>query len=108
MIIYNWSVLSLEVVPQLNNLSNVVNKINYRVTGLEDSYLGELNSHVKINLNENNSFIPFDNLTNEQVVNWLHETLGSAGVSAHENAIRLQIENQKNPPSVVKAPPWVI
>ncbi len=50
-------------------------------------------------------FIPYDQLTEAQVIGWVKDVMGAEQVSAHEAAVQAQIEAQKNPSSA-SGVPW--
>ena len=52
------------------------------------------------------SFISYDNLTEEIVIGWVKEHMGEEQVSAHETSLQNQIDTQKNPPTA-SGMPWV-
>lgn len=50
-------------------------------------------------------FIPYDDLTEAEVIGWVQTALGEEGVAATEAAVAAQIEAQKNPP-ISTGLPW--
>lgn len=50
-------------------------------------------------------FVPYDNLTEAQVVQWVKEEMGSNQVAAYEAAVQAQIDKQVNP-STASGLPW--
>ena len=50
-------------------------------------------------------FVPYDSLTEAQVVGWVKEEMGADTVAAHEAAVQAQIEAQKHP-VIVAGVPW--
>jgi hypothetical protein len=50
------------------------------------------------------TFIPFEDLTKEIVVEWVKETLGEEQLHTIEDSLIEQIESQKNPPIFVGLP----
>lgn len=51
------------------------------------------------------NFIPYDDLTEAEVIAWVQTALGEEGVAATEAAVAAQIEAQKNPP-ISTGLPW--
>lgn len=51
------------------------------------------------------SYIPYDELTEGIVLTWVHDTLGKESVTAYEESLTANIQNQKNPP-VSSGLPW--
>lgn len=54
---------------------------------------------------ESEDYIPFEELTQEIVVEWVKETLGEEQLESMEASLVQQIESQKNPP-IVYGLPW--
>jgi len=50
-------------------------------------------------------FIPYDQLTEAQVIQWVKDEMGADTVAAHEAAVDAQINAQKNPTSA-SGVPW--
>jgi len=50
-------------------------------------------------------FIPYDNLTEADVIGWVQAEMGSEQVAAHEANVAAQIEAQKNP-TQASGVPW--
>ena len=70
----------------------------------ETTYTGSSYGSVGITLNEENEIIPFEDLTEAEVIAWVKETLGAEQVEATENAIATQIELAKSPTSATGTP----
>jgi len=51
-------------------------------------------------------YIPYENLTEADVVGWLNDRWGTEGLAAKQAALDADIANQANPP-VVSGLPWV-
>lgn len=49
-------------------------------------------------------FIPYDSLTEAQVVQWVKDEMGAEQVAAHEASVASQIEAQKNPTTAAGVP----
>jgi hypothetical protein len=57
---------------------------------------------------EKEGFIPYSELTEEQIVEWVKESLGSKGVESIEKSLASQVDRKINPPvvPVIKPLPW--
>lgn len=51
------------------------------------------------------AFVPYDNLTEADVIGWVHAEMGAEQVAAHEANVAAQIEAQKNP-TQASGMPW--
>ena len=50
------------------------------------------------------SFVPYDQLTEAQVLQWVFDAMGADTVAAHEANVAAQIEAQKNPTTAAGVP----
>lgn len=49
-------------------------------------------------------FVPYQNLTEAQVIQWVKDEMGADTVAAHEAAVQAQIDAQKNPTRAAGVP----
>jgi len=63
------------------------------------------NVYGSLSLTRGDTFIAFDSLTEEIVVDWVKNTLGTEQVTDYENSLIDQIESQKNPVTLT-GKPW--
>ena len=78
----------------------------WRMMAVDDKYNASAHGRVEFQpdpLNEN--FIPFENLTEEIVVQWIKNKLGAEHINDIEKNLTKQIEDQKAP-KVVSGLPW--
>ena len=50
------------------------------------------------------TFVPYDNLTEAQVIQWVKDEMGGNQVAAYEAAVQGQIDAQKNPTTAAGVP----
>jgi len=100
MITYNWDCKTVDVHPQEEGQTNVVYNVHWIVTGVDEKYSATNIGTQVVPLSEGSVFIPFEDLTNEIVVEWTKEAMGEDQVNQIETSIASQIEDQKNPVSV--------
>ena len=108
-ITYTWICNTVDVYPTQGDYTNLVHNVYYIV-------LGELTNDTEITstkvgkqtLDTTNvtNFIPFDELTNEQIVTWTKSAMGEELVLAIETDIANQIELLRNPVSVTMTIPY--
>jgi hypothetical protein len=93
-----WQIKNLE--RELED--NFVFAVYYAVTAID----GPLSSSTfgTINLERGEQLVPFLDLTEEIVLSWTKEKLGSEKVNNIEAALQLQIEEQKNPTKAFGTP----
>ena len=81
--------------------------VHWRVTAVSDQVDPEGNAYQAsaigtqvLNTEDITDFIPFDQLTNDQVVQWVKGTMGEENVNNLENSLQSQIDNLITPTSV--------
>ena len=100
MITYDWNCKTVDVHPQEEGETNVVYNVHWIVTGAEEDYsVNNIGTQV-VTVDPETPFIPFEDLTNEIVVEWTKAAMGEDQVTEIETSIASQIEDQKNPVSV--------
>lgn len=107
MITYNWNCKTVDVYPTQGDLEQVVYNVHFRVTGTSDELndQGDPYSFTQIGTQvlstegiEN--FIPFSELTNEQVTGWVKEAMGEKKVASIESSLESMINLAINPVSI--------
>jgi hypothetical protein len=108
---YVWKLLSLKK-TNVENFQDVIINAQWKVSGTdEENYSGTFYGASPLNVSQldPNSFINFDNLTEEIVLGWIEPQVNGAYWDHVVNTIQEQIKLAKNP--VVEVPdgnfPWV-
>lgn len=102
MINYTWNCKTVDVYPVNEGNNNVVYNVHYRVVG-EDSETAVLADFIGtqiLDVSDITDFTPFEDLTNDQVTNWVKAAMGTEQVTQIENNIASQIAEKENPTSV--------
>jgi len=104
---YNWNCRTVDCYPEQNNEADVVYNVHWIVTGTSDQTDPQGMPWVATNIgtqvldtSQITTFIPFDQLTNDEVVAWTKGAMGDEGVAAVEKSIQDQIDNLIAPKSV--------
>lgn len=101
----NWKIKSIAVKESENGLSNVVVLAEWSCSKTDGEHFGSIAETGQLSPPDPSSFTPYENLTQEQILNWLW----SSGVdkSAVEASVQRQIDESKNK-NVLKtmANPW--
>ena len=95
---YNWQVVQMD---RLTSDGFVVT-VHYNVSATDGDYSASTYGTVGYTEQPDESYTPYDELTQEQVVGWVQESLGKDTVEA---SLAGQIEAQKNPVQV-SGLPW--
>jgi len=97
---YDWNCKTVDVYPQAGGETNVVYNVHWIVTGTEEDYTANSIGSQVVALDPEAQFIPFEDLTNEIIVEWTKDAMGEEEVQAIENSIANQIIELANPTSV--------
>ncbi len=107
MITYDWNCKTVDVHPQAEGETNVVYNVHWIVTGTSDQLDLQGNAYSAtsigtqtVTVNPETPFIPFEDLTNEIVVEWTKEAIGEEQVQAIEDSLKAQIAELENPTSL--------
>ena len=105
---FTWAVTALYT-ETVNGEEDYVVIANYTVIGTDDTYSAELSNIARFSTASVTPFIPYPELTEDVVIDWIQQELGPDGVSNLEACIQGQINSQINPPTVpVNTPlPWI-
>ncbi len=86
---YNWNVVNMD---RLTSDGFVVT-VHYTVSAVDGEYTASTYGTVSYT-QESENFTPFEDLTKDQVIGWVKDSLGEQTV---EESLAAQIEAQKNP-----------
>ena len=100
MIAYDWNCKTVDVHPQEEGETDVVYNVHWIVTGVDGDYSATNIGTQVVPLNEGGTFIPFEDLTNDVVVEWTRQAMGEEQVTQIEAGIASEIEGKINPTSV--------
>lgn len=97
-----WRVVQLErTLPD-----DVVTTVHWTVSKTEDNV--SASSYGSLGLPskdpEDPSFVEFDELTEQEVIAWVHEVMGEEQLEAIESALSAQIDAQNHPKSATGVP----
>jgi hypothetical protein len=94
---YTWTISNLYTQTIEGNADYVV-IANYNTTGVDGEYTASLSNTAQFSTEDVTTFIPYEDLTEEIVINWVKESLGENGIISVEACLQGQIDSQINPP----------
>ena len=112
MITYDWNCKTVDAYPQDGEYVDLVYNVHWRVTGVSDelrpdeltpddiAYSATNIGTQSLNTSDVTVFIPFEDLTNEIVVEWTKGAMGEEQVASIEASIESQINSLITPTSV--------
>lgn len=105
---YSWKITGLEYFPQKDGFEKVVNKIYWILIGNEDNYGSSVSAieTLQIDSLDSNKYTLYENLTEQQVLDWLIASLGPDKIQYYQNEVANRINFAKLPTTVLSDPPW--
>ena len=107
MITYNWNCRTVDAYVEQNNETDVVYNIHWIVSGISDTLNPQGNAYLATNIGTQvigtsgiTDFVPFDQVTNEEVVAWTQSAMGEEQVASIEAGIASQIEKLIKPTTI--------
>ena len=104
---YDWNCKTVDCYPEQNNEADVVYNVHWIVTGTSDqlnpegiAYSATSIGTQSLDTSQITEFIPFDQLTNDEVVAWTKGAMGDEQVASIEASIQSQIDSLITPTSV--------
>jgi hypothetical protein len=106
---FNWDCRTVDVYPTSGDNTDVVYNVHWRLQGVSDQldandnpYSATVIGTQTLSTEEIVDFVPFEDLTHEQIVTWTQEAIGPEQVTQMEDNVNNQIDNLITPSSVTK------
>ena len=95
-ITYTWTITNMSVLqtPQ----PDFVVSAAWLCSGVDGTYLAAISGTQSFPDQQGENFVPYADLTETQVLDWVWEKMGADGKSNMEACVAGQIESEKNPP----------
>jgi hypothetical protein len=120
---YEWNFPTLDVVYHEESMTDVVQTVHWTYTATEEPFTASMYGTVSVPeptpettasmygtvsvpAPTPETFVPYDELTKEQVTGWVETALGPEQIATMQETLAGQIEAQKNPTSGPLPPPW--
>jgi DNA polymerase III delta subunit len=106
---YTWSIPKNGLkVQTVDGQENTVTHVNFTLTATDGTNTVDLQNSVKVPLDTAAEFVPFANLTEAKVIEWVKAQLDDKKVEMFENMLNLKLERKANPPvrPVAVEAPW--
>jgi hypothetical protein len=101
-----WNVVQMDAYPEKDGETDVVFTVHWRCDGTDGTYYGGVYGSQGVSIDPEAPFVPYAELTQDQVIGWVQAAMGEEQVAALKANIDGQIENQINPPVVTPPLPW--
>jgi hypothetical protein len=97
---FNWNVVNMDRLTA----DGFVVTVHYNISAVDGDYTASTYGTVGFTEQPGETYVPYEDLTQEQVVGWVQESLGKDTVEA---SLAGQIEAQKNPVQE-SGVPWAV
>ena len=102
-----WTITNLDCKPNVDGLVDYVVTAHWDCTATDGTYSGRVYNTTSFVVDSDKpDYIPYADLTEAQVIEWVQASLGAETVAATEANVLQQIENQINPPIISPKLPW--
>ena len=105
-IINTWVIDQMTCYPEIDGQADVMFIVYWRVNATDGVYNATKNGSVGVVSVAGSQFTPYNQLTQDQVIGWVQDGMGSEVISNIYAALAIDIENQANPPVVNPPLPW--
>lgn len=102
-----WAVQQMDAYPEYEGNADVVFTVHWTLNGTDGEHVGSVYGSAGLTLDPEATYVPYADLTKEQVVGWVHAALGEEVVTGYEANVAQQIADQIDPPVVTPQLPWV-
>lgn len=107
-IMYSWNFHPLEVVYNENSMTNVVNIVHWQYIAKHvpsDTTIQNIGT-VGLESPTPESFIPFENLTKEEITAWVEAKLGEEAISNMQTNLSSSLNSKVFPTRGTVSAPW--
>jgi hypothetical protein len=102
-----WAVTQMDCYPEYEGQDDVVFTVHWTLAGDDgEGHTGHVYGSCGVSLVVTDGFTPFADLTEAEVMGWVHDAMGVDGVAAHEANVAQQIADQIDPPVIHPPLPW--
>ena len=103
---YTWNIAQLNCYPESEGQVGVAFTAHWTLVGTDGTYQGSVYGSSTLPTPEGSTYIPYDELTLEQTVTWVKDSLGEEQVASYEKSVADQIELLIKPTVVSPPLPW--
>jgi hypothetical protein len=101
-----WKIESLECKPNLDGEQDFVVTAHWRLVGSYDGHYASVYGSVSFKPDVNAPFIPYNQLTSEQVIGWVQAVLGNEQIARLTESVSKELDSFTAPQIVTKPLPW--
>ena len=90
-----WKINTLQTYPEVEGETNFVCSASWNVSDEDAGFTGSLNGSTAFKLDPEAPFVPYDQLTETQVLSWVFAAIGEEGKLSAEADVDAQIAYAK-------------
>lgn len=106
MINYTWTITRLDCYAQSEGQTDVVFVAFWTLSGTDGFNSSSISGTQGLIYNGETPFTPYQDLTEQQVIDWVKSAMGTSLVSQYEYDIQSEITAQSKPVVVTPPLPW--
>lgn len=107
MITTTWGISQLTCYPEYQGQPDVVCQVHWTLTADDaEGHTASVYGSVGVDLSDEATFVPYNELTPEIVIGWVKEALGEEQVAEYEAGVVSVLEQQIAPVVVNRPLPW--
>lgn len=106
---YTWQIGGLRTAEEPQ--SKYVVEVVWTITGVYGRYQVGLGGRTTLDATPTEPFVAYENLTEDEVIVWLKNTLGAEAIAEFESQILAKISANQQPATKVltdRIPPWMV
>lgn len=96
----------MECISNENGLTDVVYKVDWLCYAVDGTADGASQGFVAVEYNPDVPYVPFNQLTQEEVLQWVFDALGPDGITLAESQATATAAQKANPTIVAPPLPW--
>lgn len=102
----NWKVDSIRCLKEVDQYTDVVYEVAWRVFASKGTYSADAYGSAYLLFEESDNFIPYEDLTEEDVLEWVFNSMGEGRKTEIENSVTNDLNNLIQPKFVANPLPW--
>lgn len=96
---FSWNITGMSTLPQVDGQTDVVVLAQWLCSGDDNGTKAWIAGNTQFTLNpDQKNFIPYNQLTQAEVMQWVFDALGENGVGNTQACVQGQINSILNPP----------
>ena len=105
--IYDWSIISMECYASHEEYSNVVFNVKWKLIANDGSNKSAIAGSQDILFNSSDVFVQYNDLTENQVIDWVQNTLGNDKIKSIIDSLDAHLADLASPKVISPVLPWL-